>query len=293
MLARRVAMVMCMGLACWAVVSCQSPPQNGNQDAEVSVALPPTWSEFAAQWNDRVGRLQQFYSRGVIELRWEDEQGSHFEQGDVDVWVDLPKRTALRISKAGEVLAWLGSDDSRYWFFDLLDEPTQLVVASHDEPVSIAMAGLQLDSATLLDVLGLRRLGDTGTVRADAETGKWIARTQGAGAQLHMELDAQTGLPTRIEALDGAGGMRLVSELGRYERVEMRGVSSLNWPKLATRIVLTAPQTSLDGRSGDARLYLSRPTTVVGSQPMDRVFDLNRLMDSLQPDDVRGPAGEQ
>src|SRR5262245_18852154 len=78
----------------------------------------PSYSQLATAHNARVAQLKTLYGDGVLQIRWTDEQGhSHSDQGDMELWLNLPRKTALRVDKVGEVLLWLGSDDDRVWIF--------------------------------------------------------------------------------------------------------------------------------------------------------------------------------
>ena len=87
----------------------------------------PSYESIAERHNQRVEQLRSFYSRGVVELEWTDEKGKdHWEQGSIDLWVDLPGCLALRIEKFGEEFVWVGADDHRTWVFDLTGDATVL-----------------------------------------------------------------------------------------------------------------------------------------------------------------------
>ena len=51
------------------------------------------YQQWADDQNTRVKKLSKLYARGVIEIRWEDETGRHFEQGDLQCWFDIPDRS--------------------------------------------------------------------------------------------------------------------------------------------------------------------------------------------------------
>ena len=137
--------------------------------------------------NSRVDRIRQVYARGVIELWWTDDDGRHHEQGEADLWVDPPRRTALNISKLGQRFMWIGSDDARYWFFDGLDRgETVLYVGDHDAARLVPdRAALVTNPFALLDLMALVRLpnprgpGDP----AVAEFAELVARAVWEGAE--------------------------------------------------------------------------------------------------------------
>ncbi|MCH6551380.1 MAG: methyl-accepting chemotaxis protein, partial [Planctomycetes bacterium] len=143
----------------------------------------PAYGTIAGAHNARIERLRTIYSRGVLEIRWSDETGRHFEQGSVDLWVALPRHTALRVAKLGEVVLWLGSDDHHYWLFDRFAQETTLVVGAHDEaPWPVHATAFTVRPLSLLDLMGLTPLPDGAALDVvfDAERDAWVLETVGA-----------------------------------------------------------------------------------------------------------------
>src|SRR5687768_10032175 len=115
-----------------AVGGCKSQPQGDNASRP---AATPTYQELAAAHNRRVELLSRVYADGVIEIEWEDRDGQHHEQGDMELWIALPRNTALRVEKLGEVLLWLGSNQEHWWLFDMVSKEKVLMVGRHNQPV--------------------------------------------------------------------------------------------------------------------------------------------------------------
>jgi hypothetical protein len=255
---------------------------------------PPTYAAIAKAHNERVAQLQQMYAVGTIEFRWKDDKGSHFENGHAELWLSLPRRTALRIDKVGEVLLWLGSDDERYWFFDLLSKESLLKVGRHDEAIADVEATTVLGMRPLmmLDLLALTTLpveGPEDTASLDAKRNAWVVHVDGrgeGGSSLRMYFDRATMLPMRVEVLDAAGVIRTSSSLRRYQSVTQQGMSPAAFPKIATLIDLFA--STDDPSNGSVKLALNEATGFIGDQPLDRVFDLERLTSALKPARVEG-----
>ncbi|UCD76351.1 MAG: hypothetical protein JSV91_05385 [Phycisphaerales bacterium] len=284
---RRVPAIVCIAAL---PLSC-APKADTDQPIETPVMpVGPDYAQLAQTHNRRVGRLQKLYSRGVVEIRWEDEAGRHFEQGNVQLWLSLPRQTALRVEKLGDVLLWLGSNDQGYWLFDMIPDETVLYWGRHDEE-----SGPQSDSAialkplALLDLMGLSPLPPAEQddseppppVHFDEEHDGWEIAARGAGGLMRICFDRESLLPKRVESLDAEGRIVAASGLRRYARVEMEGSLSVNWPQLPTLadIDLTEGENSL-------RLALESPTTIMDDQPLDRIFDFERLQQALRPDRV-------
>ncbi len=245
-------------------------------------AEAPAYGTIAGAHNARLERLRTIYSRGVIEIRWSDETGRHFEQGNVDLWVALPRHTALRVEKLGEVLLWLGSDDDHYWLFDRFGEETTLVVGRHeDAPRPVHATALTVRPLSLLDLMGLTPLPDGAAVDIvyDADRDAWALETVGAGGPIRLYLDRTKLLPKRVEVLSEKGEVTLYSDLGRYKSVKLAGAAGMANPKLATIVDVAATNDS-------ARLKLALDSPTDDANPP--VFRLERLIRALQPDRIEG-----
>lgn len=253
-------------------------------DGEPPPDPPPAYAELAAAHNSRIERLRQVHVTGVIELWWSDENGPHHEQCRAQLWLELPRKTALRMEKLGEVLLWLGSDDDRYWFFDSLDRgETVLYVGDHDAARLVPdRAALVTNPFALLDLMALvplpspRGLGDP-AVAYDANHDAWRVQVPGLSGRMRVFFDRSTRLPKRVEALAEDGAVVATSDLGRYESVEQTGVAPLDRPKFPTKVDILMPP-------GGDRVMLA----VEGPQSRTnaRVFQLDRLIQALRPDRV-------
>ena len=245
-------------------------------------AEAPAYGTIAGAHNARIERLRTIYSRGVLEIRWSDETGRHFEQGSVDLWVSLPRHTALRVAKVGEVLLWLGSDDHHYWLFDRFAQETTLVVGRHeDAPRPVHATALTVRPLSLLDLMGLTPLpeGPAVDIVFDADRDAWALETVGAGGPMRLYLDRAKLLPKRVEVLSEKGEVTLYSDLGRYKSVKLTGGAGLVNPKLATLVDIAAT-----GDSARLKLALDSPNDDANPQ----VFRLERLIRALQPDRIEG-----
>jgi len=219
-------------------VSCRAqsgPGADGELDA-------PAYEVLAAAHNERIERLGMISARGVIELRWTDDDGSHYEQGELDLWIALPRRTALNISKVGHRFMWLGSDERQTWMFDFRDGVTTLHLA--DPGQAAAEGGMPFEPTLLLELGGLTPLPAAGgEVRYARDHDAWAVR---APDRPVLFLDRESLLPVRAELLDEEGRILLYSAMkrSRYERVDLSGVSPLGGPMFPTLVNIK----SADGR---------------------------------------------
>jgi hypothetical protein len=252
----------------------------------------PEYKTLAEAHNARVAQLQQVFADGVIEIRWRDEKGKHFEQGNVELWLQQPSRTALRVEKLGEVLLWVGSDDQRYWFFDMLGDETVLRTADHQEPANLGGSrAFNVRPLTLLDLMGFVNLpvdgGAEPAVQFDAGFGTWTFEVQGRGSRLQMHFDPNTLLPSRIASLSTTGEVALASMLGRYQSVFQTGISPAAFPKMPHAIKIVAQEAAGNqDESDEVALFINDATSEIDSAELGRVFDLDRLIRGLSPDRI-------
>ncbi|MHC4416026.1 MAG: hypothetical protein ACYS0G_12150 [Planctomycetota bacterium] len=243
----------------------------------------PPYATLARTHNARIDRLYKVYARGVIELRWTDQEGKHFEQGDVDLWIALPDRTALNISKFGERLMWAGSRGGTSWIFDLRSDETVLYLGS-GAPGSLApgVGPLPIDPDMLLTLCGLTRLPPSQPeglppVRYDAQYDAWMGTVEKPRGMTRLFLDRRTLLPVRVEALSPEGRILLHSRLAlsRYEGVRISGARPVTRPAFPTLVDVFATDDS-----GSMKIAVRSPSEEVE----DRFFDLEWLKTRFPPE---------
>ena len=232
----------------------------------------PGYEVLAAAHNQRVERLGTIAGRGVIEMWWTDDDGRHYEQGELDLWIALPRRTALRVSKLGHLFMWIGSDDRQTWLFDFRDG-----VTLHLAEEGRLTGAIPFEPTLVLELGGLTRLPATGgEVRYARDHDAWEVR---APDRPVLFLDRQSLLPVRAELLDDEGRIIFYSamKLTRYERVDLEGVSPLGGPMFPTLVNIR----STDGRF-EVQLSARGPNDS-GVKAM--YFDLGWLQDHFKPDE--------
>lgn len=272
--------------ACWAAagmaVGCNPSP--------VRVVTPPapSYAELAIVHNARVEHLQRTHSYGVLELRWEDEQGVHAEpQVDVELWLDLPDRTAVRVDKLGEDFFWIGSDERRMWAFNLINKDDRVVtIRDRDDPETRGDFSIfGLEPASLLDLMALRslpvELDPTPIVEYDEQRQAWrVERPEGDG-HTALYFEPATMRVLRVELLDEERRLQVYSVLSHYESVSRAGVSVLAFSKSPMWIDVYD-----EIRKGFTKIHLNEMTAEVEAREFESVFDLDRLLQHLNPDRV-------
>jgi hypothetical protein len=269
-----------------AMVACETTKPANDVDAPGPI---PSYQEIADAQNRRVEHLQRTNAYGVIELRWEDKRGVHTEpQVDVELWLDLPRRTLVKIDKLGEDFFWIGSDERRFWSVDLTDKSDRIaVIRDRDDPEAwreFSVFGIEPDS--LLDLMALRPLpldptGTSPSVVYDAKQEAWRVDELGSDGRWTMFFNPSDLTPRRVEIRDDAGQPVVYSVLSHYESVSREGVSVLALPKSPMWIdVYDVP-----GR-GFTKIHLAEMTSDVDDERLERRFDVSLLMEHLRPDRI-------
>ena len=248
-------------------------------------------ADLARAYNQRIASVTQFHARGVLEIRWEDEDGHHLEQGNIDLWVERPENVSLRVAKLGEIYLWAGQNQQTAWVFDMTGPDTTLAIHDRGEK-NLKTA----PSMSLLALLGLVSLGDQVDETTEASSaitqtaqGLWeMSMSDGRGTQQWL-IEPSSYEPRRMRVLD-VGGQELARvdfDPSVFTPLLMPGTSILATPKIPGRVRLfLATPNRTDKRTFEpARitLRLVNPDADVQEEPMDRVFDLERLTQALRP----------
>jgi hypothetical protein len=254
--------------------SCKGAP-SGPDDGDR--AALPSYAALVEAHNARVDRIKRVYADGSIELRWTDDDGRHFAPGHVDLWVELPDRTAVYISKGGERIMWLGSNGPTAWLLDFRGGQTVLRVT---RPGDAAAGELPFDPSDLFGLCGLKPLPAGGSVEGlDEGRDAYSVVPDPADGSLRLFLDRETTLPVRVEMLDGQGAVELYSDLTlrRYERVEVVGAAPGSGPMIPTLI-------DIHGVAGGEHVKLSIYSPTDDQREIEpHYFDLDWLIDSFAP----------
>jgi hypothetical protein len=280
---RTISVTVLLAIALILIAGCKS------KGDVVAPSPAPEYRTLASAHNDRVSQLQRVYADGVIEIQWHDRKGEHTEQGNMELWFQQPSQTALRVEKLGEVLLWVGSDDTRYWFFDMIGEETVLRTGTHDEPINAAASNaFSVRPLVLLDLMGFAVLPTAPTtepaVAFNPQNRTWAVEFQGRASRLRMYFDPATLMPMRIESLTSSGEPALISTLSRYESVFQKGKSLAAFPKMPEVIkIVSQPTNEGQSQSGEVAFFVNEATTEIDHVELTRVFDLERLIRGMAP----------
>jgi hypothetical protein len=195
----------------------------------------------------------------------------------VEVWLALPDRAAIDVTKFGERLMWIGCNERLAWAFEFdREDGTALRVAGREG--APAAGGLPVDPALVIALAGLVRLPDSGTIERDGARDAWVL-TPGAGTgALRLSFDRRSMLPLRVEVLDENGSVAC------YSRIERRRYEALgplgSGPMFPTLV---------DVFGGDGESSIKLALRDPGPDPAPRgYFDVDWLSDRFRPARVAG-----
>ncbi len=246
---------------------------------------PPTQPQIAdiqSRYNDRAARVQQFWARTDIQLRWTDSRGKkHSENGDGKLILRKPADLALTVGRLNEVYYWLGCDNHSFWWIDR---------NPHDDPPDAAYFGRLADFPTFtarrigipirpdqfVQLLGLGELPAGGLrllsgrpEKAAGGVGFWFsAPTPSPEQTVRLLIDPQTARPLKVQITDAAGLVVADSTLADYR--PMRTKNAPPAPELPTRIEIESPAQKV-------RLKISL-ADATADKVADPQFDFNAIV---------------
>ncbi len=247
-----------------------SPSPDGAATNEVPTAQ--VILDWAKARNVELERLRVLESRGVLEFRWHDDAGDHFEQVDADLYLAFPDRAAMRLSKLGEKYFWAGGDGTKWWVFDLHAKPSRVEVFRDED-------GAHRGGFGLLEPALIRALAGLEVIPPEAEcTAEGCVRWARNGVVRSVRFDA-SGLPASVTLTDADGNLVAQSQLRDFVAVPVDNIAMGAWPRVALRTSAATPEGS------EVKLALDAPSgRAVRIKPA--LFDLDSLLKALHPDEV-------
>jgi hypothetical protein len=231
------------------LASCESTkPKTG--EAPIVRGPVPAYAAVANAYNARVTRLEKVAAGASVVVDYKDDKGKPSSgQLESNVQLALPASVGVRLDKVSQPIFYLGSNDSRYWWFELSDEKTALL-GSHDKatPESVAAFGLPVHPLDLLEIFAIKPIPHPDSEQATHAALAWSkdgrllgltlpGRWQG---QRRLWLDPDSYDPVRVELLDRSGRTAASALLSRYEPVEVIGNTRVH-PRMATDFQIDLP----------------------------------------------------
>lgn len=270
--------------SCMVLIGCQSAAKT---DDAVTVDV----NALREAHNRRVAKIEQFWSRAVLEARWTDAAGEkHYEQGDGPLIVRRPAELALAIGKLGETFLWLGANGERYWLFDLhppQGEPTAAYVGRFDQFTEQTAAKLPIPIRPdrLISLLGITALpgaDEQAPIPTVDDAGATFIIPLGDsldGPRMYLRLDAADARPQHVTITHADGVILLHAALDAYQPLQRAGSPPGDWPDLPTRITVTS-----EPYDATLTLHLDAPTDgKTHDKVKDAQFDFDTLVKMLRP----------
>lgn len=292
---------LCLLLAvCAAAIPGVGGCQRQRADDGASTLIPRpaqgvTYAQIRDAVNARAARLERLWARATVRVvRPDGEGGQARDQGDGFLQIVGARRLSLSIGKSiDRMYFFLGSDEERYWWVDVLDRDRRVAMVGTHERATPARAeefGVPVHPLDLIELLGIRAIPEDGPEPIwNGEIGGWVVRAPLAGGaswgERRIVVDPVELLPIAVAIVDGEFSLSAGSRLESYARLdewEGEGVA----PEIPRRVTIELPRIEtmvtldLSAGKGIARL------------PTDAAFDLDRLLSRERVDDVRDLDGE-
>ncbi len=280
-LARRGVVVLCVFAALVSLGAC-ARSQPAPRDVLVRDEALPTYDAVARAHNERVAKLDRVWARTTVVIDSTDAEGNvRRDQGEGHLHVIRPRSVALSVGKFGETGLYLGSNDERYWWFDLLGdrEDDTAFVGRHDRAAetSLAEVGAPLHPLDLVELIGVLPLpegeqvfGPTDRVSRGDDGSVLVVLPARSGHRL-LAFEPETYRLRRAALFDASGRLLMRSEARGYGEVRLVEGGG-DWPEMPDRLFVEVPA---EGVSVSLRLYDAENR---GSRQTQFPFELDRLL---------------
>lgn len=258
----------------------------------------PSYLETAERYNANAEAVSRLWARANVSSAWVDEEGREkSEHGEGHFMFIKPSRVALTAGKFGQQMLWAGANEELFYIFNLSTDPTTVYYGRYDEFGGVLMSqiAMPVNPSDLLMLIGVQAL-PLPTAEQGGHT-EWFASdvlVETPNRRWRLLLDAQSGLPVRVDMLDRSGASVLSCKLADHEQIELgagagsgatsgetSGATSSSVPYIATKIRIESAE-----RPGHLTLKLMDMTDAEGTRKLrDRAFNFNALLRGLKPDE--------
>lgn len=279
----RTVAVLILALVCALAFGCAS-----NRRAAIKPAVDPAVdqplpdvAEVVADFNRRVEPLDRLWARIVVQAITETEGGTRRDQGEGHLQIVRPDRVALSLGKLGDTNLYLGSNERRYWWFEMIDEPIA-VFGAHENAgeAQLSYLGLPVSPLELVELLAITPIAeDSGPVLAWTSDGLLeLAHASRFGVRvIGFEPVAGGYRPATVRLQDPAGRVLGSAELESDQAVRVEGIAP-GIARVPVRYLVAVPQ-----RGATIRIRLDAPEN---RRISDLVFDDERLLRRFRISDV-------
>jgi hypothetical protein len=239
-------------------------------------------SAIVQAYNTRVRDLARLRAPVTMIIDSPKEGGGRTrDQVEGSLQVMLPSSVALRIDKVGQSLAYLGSNDLRYWWFDLGDQKRAYVGAHALASMEKARRfGLPVHPLDLVELAGITPLPNASLLKfSRGADGHDVVEVPGRWATRRLHLNPTTHEPTRIEIVERDGRVAVASRLSRYQAVEVDG-NVYSAARIAGQMEI-----DIEGAGVKASIAVVEPKNP-GAKLRLKGFDLEAMLESHNIKDV-------
>jgi len=236
----------------------------------------PSYESLATEHNARVGRFETLWARAIATVSFVDEHGDQQrEQGEGNLQLVKPSSIALSIGKLGEVIAWIGTNDTDYWLLEPSAEPASAVRGTHAAFTqdTLERLGLPVNPLLIIEALGVTALPDSTDVRASFDGSISAAVYELPERARRYAFDLESRRLVRIDFLGENGELLASAKLWDELPVTLRGESGY-FPRIAKRVEISDPRSS-----AWFRITLSEARD---KEIKPRVFDPEFLLDAYR-----------
>ncbi|MEO1007699.1 MAG: hypothetical protein AAFX79_03985 [Planctomycetota bacterium] len=267
-----------MTIAALLAAGCASAPEPPPQPEPVAaVERPlPDYDAVAARINVRSERLERFFAGATTRVWYIGEQGEEeTEQLDGYVHMVAPDKISLTLQKLGVDGAVLGSNEQRYWWFDLAEDPPVAAIGTHEkaDPDRLGDFYLPVHPLDLILLFGFapmpERDDEAAEMRWSPGGERLIVAAEARWGACEYWLDPESLEVQRVVLRRAADEPPvLTADLPIYQEFDDRVSGLPTKVRVPRRMLIDVP--ALDAR---ARLTISAPRAD-RRRPDDRAFQL-------------------
>lgn len=290
---RRLLVLMLTVTAGAALTACESP---GEKETPVLTgpAVTLDYKEVATLYNVRVQNMDRIWARSRLRIQFTDREGEKVdESAEGHLQIIRPRKLALTVTKVGETLYYLGSNDQLFWWLDIRKEKSGVVGRHADTTLeAVSAMGVPLLPLDVLELLGVLPLDVDAAGKAKAIGGRFEVMYPARGMRLagiedadgistvRMVMDRKTLEPQTIEVRGSDGKIAVRAELKNYQPVIGVPGGSVR-PRLATMFELFVPKS-------ETRFTIKLLDTQNRGERMNpAAFDLEKLLAAYSISDVK------
>ena len=261
--------------------ACASSASHAQDEPVIPDGPPPSYEVAASEYNERLRYHDRVWARAIVQVRaqppGEDEKR---QQAEGFLQIARPSDVALQLGKLGDTLFYLGSDDDRYWWFDLSGDQKLAVIGTHDRagPETAGRLGIPVHPLELVGLLGFEPLPDSGGSTLWGADGSLVIEAPGIwGSTRRIETDAQTGRTLRSMLVNVSDEILVSAEYDGQQELFVEG-ANLGVATVPERYLIRVP-----GEHAEIRLVLN------GAENRDlraAAFDLDGLLRRFRVDQV-------